>query len=120
MLGLAILFVASIMLSPHDRREGFNIFLSTGNLTDILRQVSEIGIVALAMTFVILTAGIDLSVGSLLALGASVGPNARQLPDWETYCRRLLGSRCLVMPRTRGHLTGKHCDTIAASIGTLY
>ena len=69
------------MLSPHDRREGFNIFLSTGNLTDILRQVSEIGIVALAMTFVILTAGIDLSVGSLLALGASVV--AMALTDWQ-------------------------------------
>ncbi len=48
------------------------IFLDPGNLTDILRQVSVTGIIALAMTFVILTAGIDLSVGSTLALATSV------------------------------------------------
>ena len=43
-----------------------------GNLTDIVRQVSIIGIISLGMTFVILTAGIDLSVGSLLALSTSI------------------------------------------------
>jgi ribose transport system permease protein len=48
------------------------IFLDVGNLTDILRQVSVTGIIALAMTLVILTAGIDLSVGSTLALATSV------------------------------------------------
>jgi ribose transport system permease protein len=48
------------------------IFLDAGNLTDILRQVSVTGIISLAMTFVILTAGIDLSVGSTLALATSV------------------------------------------------
>lgn len=48
------------------------IFLDPGNLTDILRQISLIGIISLAMTFVILTAGIDLSVGSILALSTSL------------------------------------------------
>jgi ribose transport system permease protein len=48
------------------------IFLDPGNLTDILRQISLIGIISLAMTFVILTAGIDLSVGSILALATSL------------------------------------------------
>jgi ribose/xylose/arabinose/galactoside ABC-type transport system permease subunit len=43
-------------------------FLSTANLINILRQYSPIGIMAVGMTFVILTGGIDLSVGSLLAL----------------------------------------------------
>jgi ribose transport system permease protein len=52
--------------------DGSRIFLQLGNLTDILRQVSVIGIIALAMTYVILTAGIDLSVGSILALATSV------------------------------------------------
>ncbi len=47
-------------------------FLGGENLTNIVRQVSEIGIMALAMTFVILSAGIDLSVGSVLALSASI------------------------------------------------
>lgn len=43
-------------------------FLHPLNLMNILRQVSISGLVAVGMTFVILTAGIDLSVGSLVAL----------------------------------------------------
>ncbi len=42
-------------------------FLSPVNLLNVLRQVSISGLLAIGMTFVILTAGIDLSVGSLLA-----------------------------------------------------
>lgn len=48
-------------------------FLHPLNLFNILRQVSISGLVAIGMTFVILTAGIDLSVGSLLALAGLVG-----------------------------------------------
>jgi putative xylitol transport system permease protein len=47
-------------------------FLTAGNLTNVLRQVSINGILAVGMTFVILTGGIDLSVGSLLALTGMV------------------------------------------------
>ncbi|WP_304618181.1 ABC transporter permease [Paracoccus sp. (in: a-proteobacteria)] len=43
-------------------------FLTTGNLLNILRQAAPILIVAVAMTLVITTAGIDLSVGSQVAL----------------------------------------------------
>src|ERR687897_1199058 len=43
-------------------------FLSSINLFNVMRQISITGLVAIGMTFVILTAGIDLSVGSLLAL----------------------------------------------------
>lgn len=45
-----------------------DVFLTTGNLLNILRQAAPILIVAVAMTFVIITAGIDLSVGSQVAL----------------------------------------------------
>ena len=69
--GLILIIIMAILLSPENRQDGSLIFLSQENLTDILRQVSEIGILALAMTFVILTAGIDLCVGSMLALSAS-------------------------------------------------
>lgn len=44
-------------------------FLSFFNLTNVLRQASIIGLLAIGMTFVIITRGIDLSVGSVLALG---------------------------------------------------
>lgn len=43
-------------------------FLTTQNLLNVLQQMSIIGVVALGMSFVILTAGIDLSVGAVLAL----------------------------------------------------
>ncbi len=43
-------------------------FLTQANILNILRQIAPLMIVAVAMTFVITTAGIDLSVGSVLAL----------------------------------------------------
>ncbi len=57
---LILLVIAASMLS--DR------FLSVPNLLNILRQVAIVGILAIGMTFVILTKGIDLSVGSLLGI----------------------------------------------------
>ena len=65
-LGLIGIVIVAIALSPKTF-DGSNIFLEPGNLTDILRQMSVIGVIALPMTYVILTAGIDLSVGSILA-----------------------------------------------------
>ena len=59
-LFLALLVIVFALLEPR--------FLHPLNLMNILRQVSISGLVAIGMTFVILTAGIDLSVGSLVAL----------------------------------------------------
>lgn len=47
-------------------------FLTTRNIINVLRQVSINGILAIGMTFVILMRGIDLSVGSLVALAGVV------------------------------------------------
>ncbi|WP_078709149.1 ABC transporter permease subunit [Consotaella salsifontis] len=47
-------------------------FLSFTNIMNVLRQVSINAIIAIGMTFVILTGGIDLSVGSVLALASTV------------------------------------------------
>jgi galactofuranose transport system permease protein len=47
-------------------------FATPENLLNVLRQNSMMGLVALGMTFVILTAGIDLSVGALLAVAGVV------------------------------------------------
>ena len=45
-----------------------DVFLTIGNILNILRQAAPLLIVAIAMTFAIVTAGIDLSVGSQIAL----------------------------------------------------
>lgn len=47
-------------------------FLSPINLFNVMRQVSITGLLAIGMTFVILTAGIDLSIGSLVAFAGLV------------------------------------------------
>ncbi len=44
------------------------LFLTPENLIEVVRQSAEIGLIALAMTLVIITAGIDLSVGSIVGL----------------------------------------------------
>jgi ribose/xylose/arabinose/galactoside ABC-type transport system permease subunit len=47
-------------------------FLTEQNLLNVVAQNSMVGLIALGMTFVILTGGIDLSVGSLLAVGGVI------------------------------------------------
>ena len=54
------------------RRYRWPNFLKAENLLNIANQIAVIAIVAIGMTFVIITGGIDLSVGSLLALSAVI------------------------------------------------
>jgi simple sugar transport system permease protein len=65
--GLIAIFLIGVLGSPVSSK-GNNIFLSYGNLLDVLRQVSITGLIATGMTAVIITGGIDLSVGSLMAI----------------------------------------------------
>jgi ribose transport system permease protein len=71
LIALLMLLAAASVFSP-TAADGSRIFLQIGNLTDVLRQVSLIGIISLGMTLVILTGGIDLSVGSVLALSTAL------------------------------------------------
>jgi ribose transport system ATP-binding protein len=68
--GLAAVTVLATVFSPV--RGGRVLFLNPGNLADILRQVAEKGILAAGMTPVIILGGIDLSVGAVLALAATL------------------------------------------------
>jgi ribose transport system permease protein len=63
-LGLIFLCLILWILSPY--------FLTVSNLLNILEQSSINAIIAVGMTFVIITAGIDLSVGSILAFSGVV------------------------------------------------
>jgi simple sugar transport system permease protein len=69
--GLLIICLIGALASPHSS-SGKNIFLSYGNLTDVLRQVSITGLVATGMTMVILLGGIDLSVGSVMGFSTII------------------------------------------------
>jgi len=81
-LGLLIILILGAILSPH-ASDGSIVFLSGGNLSDVLLQQSEIGIIALGMTFVIIGAGIDLSVGSILAFSTFLAATVmmKWMPD---------------------------------------
>ncbi len=67
--GLIIVFLLAVYYSPI--RNGENIFLSQRNLSNVTRDVAETGILATGQILVILVAGIDLSVGSVVALSAT-------------------------------------------------
>jgi len=107
--GLALIFLAAIFLSPRARDNGAIIFLTQANLTDIVRQVSENGIIAIGMTFVILTGGIDLSVGSMLALSSTFAAKLLvQWPttgDWTSHIAIIIGLT-LILASTFGALMG--------------
>jgi ribose transport system permease protein len=63
LLALLVLVIISTILYPR--------FVELQNLLNILRQVSYTGIIALGMTFVIISGGIDLSVGSMTAFAGA-------------------------------------------------
>jgi ribose transport system permease protein len=65
LIALVVLFIISAVSSPY--------FLQTRNILNILRQISYTGYIALGMTFVIIAGGIDLSVGSMVALVGGIG-----------------------------------------------
>ncbi len=81
--GLALLFAFGVVSSPVTSK-GHNIFLSPGNLSDVLRQVSITGLVAVGMTMVILIGGIDLSVGSVMAFGSVITALMLTQSGWST------------------------------------
>src|SRR3977135_1226470 len=64
LIGLVLLGAALWILTPH--------FLTVSNLLNGVEQTSINAIVAVGMTFVILSGGIDLSVGSIVALAGVV------------------------------------------------
>lgn len=70
LIGLVVVAIGGIIFSP--RRHGQILFLDPDNIANIVRAVSETGIIAIGMTFVIITAGIDLSVGAVLGLSSVV------------------------------------------------
>ncbi|MEE6075155.1 ribose ABC transporter permease [Avibacterium paragallinarum] len=89
-LALIVLIVIVSSINPN--------FFTMDNLLNILRQTSVNAIIAVGMTFVILTAGIDLSVGSVLALTGAIAASLVNLDlsifiviPLVLFCGTLLG-----------------------------
>ncbi|MEO8667945.1 MAG: ribose ABC transporter permease [Bauldia sp.] len=82
-------------------------FFSLQNISIVAQQASINIVLAAGMTFVILTAGIDLSVGSILAASAMVALVVSKIPGWE-------GFGWLGLPA--GLLTGLACGAINGAL----
>jgi ribose/xylose/arabinose/galactoside ABC-type transport system permease subunit len=78
-------------------------FLSVSNVLNILLSTSVFGVLAIGMTFVISSAGIDLSVGSILALSGVVGAILTSNLDWPWWIG-ILG--CLATGAATGAVNG--------------
>ncbi|MDB5059406.1 MAG: inner-rane translocator [Chloroflexi bacterium] len=62
---------------------GQSTFISTGNLQNIARQMAVVGVLAVGETFVIITAGIDLSIGAVLGFSGIIAAQ-RFIAGWPT------------------------------------
>jgi ribose transport system permease protein len=76
LIALIVLMLVISLINPN--------FMTTNNLLNLLLQVTANGFIAFGMTFVILTGGIDLSVGATLALSSALtaGFIAGGMPVW--------------------------------------
>jgi len=76
-------------------------FLSVANLTNVARQVSINGILAVGVTFVLLTAGVDLSLGSVVALSGVACATFAHPGEYSVF-----------VPLAIGLLTGAACGLL--------
>lgn len=92
LLGMVLLFS---LLSSH--------FLSYATFSTLANQIPDLMVLAVGMTFVLIIGGIDLSVGSVLALAGSVVSVAMLGWGWGVLPAALLGMACAALV---GSLTG--------------
>ncbi|CAB5556769.1 ABC transporter permease [Providencia hangzhouensis] len=82
-VGLILLFVCMSIFNEH--------FLTVNNLSTIARQVSINAIIAIGMTFAILTGGIDLSVGAVMALSGTLMAGLMKYYGMDPYAAIAFG-----------------------------
>jgi ribose/xylose/arabinose/galactoside ABC-type transport system permease subunit len=95
---LAICIVLAVM-TPN--------FLTVGNLINVARQISLNGILAVGVTFVLLTGGVDLSLGSLVALTGVVAATFAHPGDYP-----------VAVPVLMGVLAGTVCGAASGTVVT--
>lgn len=92
---LVVLIIIFSLSSPY--------FLSAANLLEVVRDASVVGIIGVGITFVIITAGIDLSTGSVMALVGMTMANIYQYTTLPIWVMILAG---LIMGVFAGFLNG--------------
>lgn len=113
---LAALVLASIFFTTQTDR-----FLTGSNLSLILQQVVVVGTLAIGQTLVILTSGIDLSNGAVMALGGVIMTSFAVQLGMNPFLAILCGiAVCLVFGVVNGALvTGIRLPAFIVTLGTL-
>ncbi|MCB0132813.1 MAG: ABC transporter permease, partial [Caldilineaceae bacterium] len=114
---LAALIIASIFFANQTDR-----FLTGSNLSLVLQQVVVVGTLAIGQTLVILTAGIDLSNGAVMALGGVIMTSLAAQQGINPFLAILIGiSVCLLIGALNGALvTGIRLPAFIITFGFFF
>ena len=107
---LAVLVVGNALLTPH--------FASAGNLWNVLLQVSPVLLAAVGMTFVIATGGVDLSVGSTMAISGAIAAVLIDRGPVVAVAAALVGG-CVVGALNGGLIASLRVQPIVVTLATL-
>ncbi|GLO63867.1 sugar ABC transporter permease [Vibrio sp. MACH09] len=88
------------------------VFLSVANLLNVMTQMASIGLLALGVTIIIITRGIDLSSGSVLALAAVVSASMAQSVDWAMRMYPTMPELPIIIPILIALAVGALCGLI--------
>lgn len=91
-------------------------FLNSRNLMNVIRQISVIGIISLGVTLVIISKGIDLSSGSVLALAAVIAASFGQTADWAARMYPNMPVMPVLIPILVALLVGGLCGFVNGSL----
>src|SRR5512135_2888134 len=102
-LGLAAALTAIVIVLSLARPG----FLTVANFVNLLRQISINGILAVGVTYVLLTGGVDLSLGSIVALSGVLAASFAHPDQWP-----------VVVPVAVGVLAGAVCGALNGLVVT--
>ncbi|MGV2989835.1 ABC transporter permease [Vibrio sp. E150_011] len=92
------------------------VFLTVANLLNVMTQMASIGLLALGVTIIIITRGIDLSSGSVLAVAAVVSASTAQTLDWSMRMYPNLPELPVIVPILVALGVGAFCGLINGAL----
>ncbi|OLQ72211.1 sugar ABC transporter permease [Photobacterium proteolyticum] len=91
-------------------------FLTVANLLNVVTQMASIGLLALGVTIIIITRGIDLSSGSVLAVAAVVSASMAQTLDWGMRMYPSMPELPVIVPIIAALAVGALCGFINGAL----
>ena len=92
------------------------VFLSQKNLLNVVRQVSVIGLISLGVTLAIISKGIDLSSGSVLAFAGVIAASMAQNAGWAQKMYPNMGALPVIVPIAVALLVGSLCGLVNGTL----